>query len=162
MSAIIKIRRMCPGEEAVVSALVASTFQRDVAPLYAQEGIQEFLSYATPSALQDRQARNHVVLLASQDESIVGMLALRDYCHVSMLFLEATHQRQGIGRLLLNEALRLIRVHNPEAREVTVNSSPNAVEAYMHLGFHVRGELQVRNGIGFVPMSLLLGASNRA
>lgn len=162
MSTIVKIRRMCRGEEAVVSDLVISTFQRDVAPFYAQEGIQEFLSYANPSALQDRQARNHVVLLAYQEESIIGMLELRDYWHVSLLFVEATHQRKGVGRLLLNEALRLIKVHHPDAREVTVNSSPNGVEAYMHLGFQVTGELQVKNGIGFVPMTLSLGAKNDA
>jgi hypothetical protein len=39
MSATIKIRLMDPGEETVVSNLVTSTFQRDVAPLYAQVGV---------------------------------------------------------------------------------------------------------------------------
>jgi ribosomal protein S18 acetylase RimI-like enzyme len=156
MSVIVKIKLMCLGEETVISDLVTSTFQRDVAPLYAQEGIREFLSYANPSALKNRQAQNHVVLVASQDESIVGMLELRDYCHVSLLFVDAMQQRKGIGRLLVNKALRLIRIHHPEVREVTVNSSPNAIEAYMHFGFRVTGELQVKNGIGFVPMALPL------
>jgi ribosomal protein S18 acetylase RimI-like enzyme len=157
---MIKIEFMRPGEERAVSDLVTSTFQHDVAPLYAQEGIHEFLSYADPGALRTRLSRNHVVLVASQDKSIVGMIELRDYCHVSMLFVDPMHQRQGVGLLLVNEALRLIKEHNPEVGEVTVNSSPNAVEAYKRFGFQITGELQVKNGIGFVPMTLSLERKN--
>jgi predicted GNAT family N-acyltransferase len=160
MSATIKIRHMNQGEETLVSDLVTSTFQRDVAPLYAQEGIREFLSYVDPVALRDRGSRNHMILVASQDEAIVGVLELRDSCHVSLLFVEMRHQRQGIGRLLVNEALRFIRTHHPETQEVTVNSSPNAVEAYKRFGFQVRGKLQVKHGIGFVPMTLRLGSTD--
>jgi ribosomal protein S18 acetylase RimI-like enzyme len=157
---MVKIMIMRPGEERVVSDLVASTFRHDVAPLYSPEGIREFLSYANPDALATRLAQNHVVLVASQDESIVGMIEIRDYCHVSLLFVEPMYQRKGIGLLLMNEALGLIKTHNPEVREVTVNSSPNAVVAYQHFGFQVTGELQVKNGIGFVPMALQLVAKN--
>ncbi len=156
MSAIVQIKPMCAGEEIAVSDLVASTFQQDVAPFYAQEGIREFLSYADPGALQDRQARNHVVLVASQNESVVGVLELRDYCHISLLFVALKHQRQGVGRLLVDQALRLIRAHQPETRAVTVHSSPNAVEAYKRFGFQATGEYRFKNGIGFTPMSLPL------
>lgn len=159
---MVKIQIMRPGEERDVSDLVTSTFQHNVAPLYPQEGLQEFLSYANPDALKTRLARNHVVYVASQDETIVGMIELRDYCHVSLLFVDPMHQRKGVGLLLVNEALRLIETHNPEVREVTVNSSPNAVEAYKHFGFQVTGELQVKNGIGFVPMTLSVGRKDGA
>lgn len=162
MSDNVKIRLMDSGEEAFASNLVTSTFQRDVAPLYDQEGIREFLSYTNPSALQGRQFRDHIILVASKSESIIGVLELRDYYHVSLLFVETTHQRQGVGRLLVNEALRLIRANHPETEEVTVNSSPNAVEAYKRFGFQVTGELQVKNGIGFVPMTLSLDIINEA
>jgi ribosomal protein S18 acetylase RimI-like enzyme len=151
---------MSRGEEMVVTDLVTSTFEHDVAPLYSQEGVREFLSYANSGALQDRQARNHVVLLASQDEAIMGMLELRDYCHVSMLFVVPMYQRKGIGRLLVDEALRLIKTNHPEVREVTVNSSPNAVRAYLRFGFRATGELQIKNGIGFMPMTLPLDMKN--
>jgi GNAT superfamily N-acetyltransferase len=156
MSSAVKIRLMRPGEETSVSALVVTTFQRDVAPLYAEEGIHEFLSYVTPEAIRSRRARNHVVLVAIQDASFVGVLELREYNHVSLLFVEATRQRQGIGRQLMNKAFRLCKTHHPGYGEITVNASPNAVKAYKRFGFHATGELQVKNGIGFVPMALLL------
>lgn len=156
MSSPVKIRLMGPGEENVVSNLVTSTFQHNVAPLYTPEGVHEFLSYASPMALKDRQTKNHLEIVASKNESVVGFLELRDYCHVSLLFVAVKHQNQGIGRLLVDEALRLIRTHQPETREVTVNASPNAVAAYLRLGFQVAGEMQVKNGIRFMPMALSL------
>jgi ribosomal protein S18 acetylase RimI-like enzyme len=162
MSNLVKIKLMRPGEEVAISDLIVSAFQRDIAPLYTEEGVREFLSYANPSALQARQARNHVVLVAFQNETIVGMLELRDYCHVSMLFVDPLHQRKGIGRMLMNEALRLIQINSPEVREVTVSSAPNVVEVYIHFGFRVTGELQVKNGIAFVPMILALEMKNGA
>ena len=162
MSDLVKIKLMGPGEEMAISDLVVSAFQRDVAPLYTEEGIREFLSYANPSSLHARQARNHVVLVAFQGESIVGMLELRDYSHVSMLFVDPIHQRKGVGRMLMNEAIKLVRGHNPEIREITVNSAPNVVEVYVHFGFRATGEAQVKNGIAFVPMILALEMKNGA
>lgn len=150
---------MDPEEESAVANLVTSTFQHDVAPHYSREGIHAFLAYADPSAIKDRQERNHVVLVAFQDdESIVGIIELRDFSHVSMLFVEPTHQRKGVGRQLLNEAVQLMRMYHPELHEVTVNSSPNSVEAYKRFGFRATDELQIKNGIKFVPMTRTLDA----
>jgi predicted GNAT family N-acyltransferase len=160
MSPSVKIRLMCPGEEIAVCDLVTSTFQQDVAPLYTEEGIREFLSYASPLALQDRQGRNHLALVATRNESVVGFLELRDYRHISLLFVDVMHLQRGIGRLLVDEALQLIKAQQPETREVTVNASPNAVAAYQRFGFRATGDLQVKNGIGFVPMVLSLGSLN--
>ena len=156
------IRLMHPGEETSVSDLVVRTFQRDVAPLYVKKGNREFLSYVTPDAILSRQAQKHLVLVAVQDDCLVGALELREYSHVSLLFVEATRQRMGIGRQLMGKTLQLCQTHHPGIREITVNSSPNAVEAYKRFGFHTTGELQVKNGIGFVPMTLPLGPATGA
>lgn len=162
MRTAIEIRRIEPGEETLISGLVTATFQHDVAPLYSREGIREFLTYANPDALRDRQARNHTVLVAFHNQTIVGVLELREACHVSLLFVAVEYQRQGVGRRLVMEALQLIRSGFPEIQEVTVNSSPNAVGAYLRFGFQATGELQVKHGIGFVPMRLPLASMHGA
>jgi GNAT superfamily N-acetyltransferase len=156
MNMVVEIRLMFPGEETSVSDLIITTFQRDVASLYVEQGIREFLSYVTPEAILRRQARKHVMLVAVQGAELVGALELREYSHVSLLFVAATRQRKGIGRRLMEEALQLCKTYRPGCREITVNSSPNAVGAYKRFGFHTTGELQVKNGIGFVPMVLPL------
>jgi GNAT superfamily N-acetyltransferase len=156
MFMVIKIRLMRSGEESSVSELIITTFQRDVAPLYVEKGIREFLSYVTPEAILSRQTREHVMLVAVQGAYPVGILELREYNHVSLLFVEVARQREGIGRQLIGKALQLCKTHQPGFSELTVNSSPNAVKAYKRFGFYATGELQVKNGIGFVPMTLLL------
>lgn len=158
----VLIRGIAPGEEAAVSALVDTVFRQDVAPVYAPDGVAEFLRYATEAGLRDRRARCHVILVAAQGDSLVGMLEMRMYAHISLLFVDRARQRQGIGRALVEKALELCQAQSSPAAEITVNSSPNAVNAYRRFGFRETGELQVRNGIGFVPMSLSLSRANSA
>ena len=158
----VEVRPMLPGEEDAAAALVDRVFRQDVAPLYAPEGIAEFLSYATATGLRDRQGRGHVVLVAIQKGSMVGMIELRRYGHVSLLFVDPASQREGIGRALVREALGLCRAQPSPAPEITVNSSPNAIEAYRSFGFRPTGDLQVKNGIRFIPMSLELEQTDGA
>ena len=158
----IVVRQISPGEERALSALVDRVFSHDVAPHYAPEGVAEFLRYATATGLRDRQGRGHVVLVAIRDGSLVGMIEVRGHGHISLLFVESTRQREGIGRALLSEALLLCRAQPSAAAEITVNSSPNAVEAYSAFGFLPTSELEVKNGIGFIPMFLTLGRADGA
>jgi len=73
-----------------------------------------------------------------------------------MFFIDPAYQRRGVGRKLLACALACCREHRSDVEQVTVNSSPNAVVAYRRFGFRSVGPLQVKNGIGFVPMTLEL------
>jgi len=152
----VTIRLMRPGEERTVSDLVVRVFTHDVGPLYAPEGIAEFVGYASSVAISERQLHGHDVLVATEENRIVGALELRDRAHVSLLFVDATDQRKGLGRLLVGEALMMCRARHPAVAEVTANSSPNAVDAYMRYGFHAKGEAQVKNGITSIPMALSL------
>src|SRR5947209_2864481 len=58
-------------------------------------------------------------------------------------------QHRGIGRGLLTAAGALI---GDADCEFTVNSSPNAVSVYEHLGFHTVGAEQRVRGMRFIPM----------
>ncbi len=120
---------MRPGEESEVCDLVKRVFDEFIAPYYSQEGIDEFFRYAQPDALAQRSQNNHFVLLAVAEGRPVGMLEMRDYGHVSMLFVEAAFQRQGISRALLRQALDEGRRHKPDLSQVTVHAAPNSVPA---------------------------------
>jgi GNAT superfamily N-acetyltransferase len=144
------------GEETSVCELIARVFGAFVAPHYADEGVAEFDGYANPEALRERLAGNHRMLVATIDGEIVGALELRNHEHVSLLFVDAEHQGEGVGRALLNRGLALCRAHDPTLEEVTVNASPNAVDAYRRLGFQILGPEQVKHGIRYQPMTLKL------
>jgi GNAT superfamily N-acetyltransferase len=149
-------RPMAPGEHLAVGQLVERVFRHDVAPLYADEGVREFLTYATADKILDRSGRDHQVLVAMTDDALIGIIEIRHCDHISLFFIDPSYQRGGVGRKLLACALACCREHRPDVEQVTVNSSPNAVEAYLRFGFRATGPLQAKNGIGFVPMTLEL------
>jgi GNAT superfamily N-acetyltransferase len=152
----IHVRPAKDEEIAQVSDLVRDVFDVDVAPLYVPAGIEVFHSYALADAMRERSRSGHTLLVAEQEGTIVGAAEIRDFNHISLLFVDQMFQRSGIGRILMLEVIRLCREHNPGLGAITVNSSPNAADAYKQLGFRATGELQRKNGIDFIPMELML------
>jgi GNAT superfamily N-acetyltransferase len=142
-------RQIEPFETAAVATLAREVFDQCVAPDYQPDGILEFHRYASANALSQRQSSGHVTFVAEQSGELIGMLHLRNLCHVSMLFVRQSFQHKGIGRGLLTTAGALV---GDADCEFTVNSSPNAVSAYEHLGFHIIGAEQCIRGIRFIPM----------
>ena len=158
VEASLLYRLMRSGEESAVCALVIRVFNEFVAPDYSYDGVQEFLKYAEPNLLLERSQRNHFVLVATVLEEIVGMIEVRDYVHVPLLFVDRRFQRIGIGKELLRRSLEVCRSHKPGLSEISVNSSPYAVAVYQKMGFREQGPAQTVKGICFVPMVLeLLG-----
>ena len=154
MTELIRYRAMQPGEERAVSRLVARVFHHHVAPLFSERGIQEFLRYIDPGAIRARFERNYLLLVATAGTQLVGAIAVRDYEHVSLLFVATAFQRQGIAGQLLERALETCRDNRPDVRRIDVNASPNAIEAYERLGFRQLCPEQIENGIRFVPMAM--------
>ena len=160
MKQSLLIRPIAPGEEQEIALLVIRSFNDHVAPHYSSEGVQEFLRYADPGAMVRRAAAGHFVLVGEDAAKVIGMIEVRDYCHVSMLFVKGEHHRKGIARKLLQEALSICRRKRPDLVGVTVNASPNAIGAYERLHFQSQGREQTINGIRFTPMILQLGAEH--
>jgi GNAT superfamily N-acetyltransferase len=142
-------RQIEPFETPTAAALAREVFDQFVAPLYQPDGVSEFYRYASADSLSQRHASDHFTLVAEHSGELVGMLHLRKPCHVAMLFVRSSFQHKGVGRKLLAAAAAL--VGNSDC-EFTVNSSPNAVSAYEHLGFHAIGTEQCVRGIRFIPM----------
>jgi GNAT superfamily N-acetyltransferase len=149
-------RSLEPGEESEVARLVRRVFNRFVAHEYSEEGVGEFLNYATATNIAQRRAKHHFVLVAETVGKLVGVIEIRDYNHVSLLFVDPRFHRRGIARALMGQALTHCLEHNPELSQVEVNSSPYAVQVYERLGFRQVNTMQERNGIRYVPMILKL------
>jgi GNAT superfamily N-acetyltransferase len=150
----IQYRLMQAGEEKEICAFVKRVFHEFVAHQYSNQGIQEFLKYIEPQHLSKRCQADSFVLLAETKEKIVGMIELIGNCHISLFFVEGHLQRIGIGRELLKKSIKICRENNPSLTEITVNSSPNAVNIYEKIGFSVVEPEKEKNGIRFVPMKL--------
>jgi GNAT superfamily N-acetyltransferase len=166
MEETIQYRFMEPGEETWVCDLVIRVFNEFIAHQYSQEGVREFLKYVQPEWLLHRSQKNHFVLLATMQDKIVGMIEMRNNRHVSLFFVDKRFQQRGIGRELLQRSLEICKLEislkrSPELQEVSVNSSPNAIQIYERMGFRQKGSEQVKNGIRFTQMVLELPKERR-
>lgn len=147
----------------LVSLLIKSVFDDFVAPGYTEEGIATFAAFTEPEALEFRESQsNYFVLVAKYGTRLAGVIEIRDFSHVSLLFVERDFQGRGISRKLMEAAI--VRCH--EAREamddqdvleiMTVNSSPYALPIYQALGFSAVEPEQLKDGIRYVPMKKVL------
>ena len=156
MSKQFTIRQMKSTEEERVCDLIQRVFNEFVAIHYSQAGLQEFLRYIDPVLLAKRIQSNHFILLAELGEELAGMIEVRHWNHISLLFVDNRFHRRGIARELIGKALEISKCECLELSDVTVKSSPNAVEAYEKLGFQVQGSERTEHGIRFVPMKMHL------
>jgi len=155
----INVREPESNEMEKALRLVSSVFDKFVAPLFSEEGINQFKFFIEPSNLETRLQDDGFLLIAEMDREIVGVIAMRDWNHIFLLFVDGKKQRKGIAKMLLDQALQRCKAEGYPPERVTVNSSPNAVEAYRRMGFVQTAEEENRQGVRAVPM--VMDLSNR-
>jgi len=135
--------------------LVNEVFGEFVAVDYSQEGKSTFENYLKNkyeeiSGAMD--AGKKKMWAYYQDGEILGVLAVRDVCHISLLFVDKRHHGKGIAKQLLGALLEELR-GNRDVTRISVNSSPYALKIYEKMGFARTGERQEKDGIVFIPMT---------
>ena len=150
----IDYRFMQPGDAEAVCALITQVFNTFIASDYSPEGAAEFLRYLRPELMRKRIQKNYFGLVSTSGDRIVGVIEMKGYAHISLLFVDGPFQRRGIGRALWTQALAICRKENPEGKEITVNSARIAIPLYVRFGFAPLGPEETRSGIQFIPMML--------
>lgn len=131
--------------------LVWEVFQEFESPDYSEQGIAEFRKFLDLDEVTGKVERGELVMRGSYDGPVLtGVIAVRNGNHISLLFTSKDYHRRGIARRLVDTVVEDCR-HAGYA-EITVNSSPYAVEVYHHLGFVDTDVEQTVNGIRFTPM----------
>jgi len=154
----ITYREMKQGEEQAVCELVTQVFNEYVASDYGQDGIEEFFRFANPESMKERMKSNGFVLVAVQDDTLVGMLEFFPPNMVALLFVNLRHH--GIAKNLLSQSIDKARIIDPSLSSLVTHSSPYAKAIYQKMGFRNTGNVKTENGITFIPMELLLELEN--
>lgn len=137
--------------------LTYRVFTKFDAPSFSETGIEKFRAFIYDENLKKRFEEGlFQVVGAFHGSRMVGVIALRDNSHISLLFVDEDYQNAGIGGLLVKHLL-VYCYRKLNQNRVTVNSSPYAVEFYHHLGFRDIGGQIDDGGIFFTPMILELG-----
>lgn len=156
MDSQIIYRRMIQGDGTKVSEFISVVFNEYVAPGFSQDGIDEFMKFIKPDAIESQLKENHFAFIATIGAKILGVIEVRNNNHVALFFVDGHFQRKGIGKKLLQKALELCGRNDNEFSKITVNASPNSIRAYETMGFEPTDVEQCKNGIRFVPMALRL------
>ncbi|MFT3816254.1 MAG: GNAT family N-acetyltransferase [Rubrivivax sp.] len=149
----MQLRAGIPDDAVAIAGRIAS-FQPELTDDPAGAGAERYLASVSCRAERSYlESSRYSYIVADQDGTILGFIALRDLSHVFHLFVARRHQRLGIARLLWQEAkARALATARPGA--FTVNASLRAVSAYRSFGFAPVGEVVSVHGISFLPMRL--------
>lgn len=140
--------------------LVGSVFSEFVAPDCSDEGVRSFMKFIQPEELKRLIDGGKLIIMGCFDGvALAGVIAVLDYSHLSLFFVDKAYHCRGIAKELLTQSLRYCMIEKPELDFVTVNSSLYAVDVYERLGFTATGGQKTVDGITFVPMRRLLNAS---
>ena len=147
----MEFRAGSPADAEAIAGLIAS-FQSELTDDPSGVGADEFLASVSVQAERGYLAsERYRYLLAYSNSQLAGFIAIRDGFHLFHLFVERTHQRQGIARRLWERALLQLCAPDSDGN-ITVNSSLFTVPVYQAFGFVPVGSIQRIHGISFLPM----------
>ena len=140
----MEIRELTKEESNAALNLAWEVFQEFEAPDYTPQGTEAFYaSIHNPDYLARLR-----IYGAFEGDALIGILATRNGgAHIALFFVCGTYHRQGVGKRLFFRACQ-----ENSAGQITVNSSPYAVEIYQRLGFCETDTEQTTDGIRYTPM----------
>lgn len=148
----MKIARIGENEFPDAMELVWRVFLKYNAPSYSAEGIHNFKKFLGDEKLYELFCNGDYVIFACFDEdTICGVISLRNESHISLLFVKDEYQGTGVATALFSHLCSYCRSRG-ETDFITVNSSPYAVEYYRQLGFEPTDLMQTSDGITYTPM----------
>ncbi len=149
MNAPHNIRRAQLADAKSISQLVIPLVEEFISYEYTEQGAKIILASMSEQHIASNINQSYEYFVAESEDSIVGVLGIRDGNHIFHCFVDKQYHGKRIGKQLWNFWL----AKNHVAR-VTVNSSKFAVDFYKSLGFTSEDELFEKNGITCYPMIL--------
>ncbi len=136
-------------------ALAWDTYIRFDAVGDTPEGVALFRKFLDGDDLHQRFGiGGYDMIVAEEDGALVGLITVRDSRHISLLFVQADHQKTGIGRRLIAAAAQMV-ITQGNHDGLTVNATPSAAEFYHRNGFVDTALEQLTDGIRYIPMKKL-------
>lgn len=140
-------------ESRKVSRLIMSVFKSDLASDFTIAGRQVFKEAMAAGQIQQNSENGSLFLIAEDEQQIIGVLAMKNFCHLDSLFVAKEKQRNGVARALWQEALTICK-SSKGTKHFTVNASNCAIPVFERFGFRLTGETKrIKNQV-YTPMTL--------
>ncbi len=146
------IREASPADAGAISRLILPLGEKFIACDLLPAGARVLLKSFQADSITGYFEAGYRYHVAEEDGRLVGVVGVRDNCHLYHLFVDEAHHQQGIARRLWKVAHQAaITAGNPG--RFTVNSSPYAVSVYRRLGFVETGPAECSKGVVCIPMA---------
>ncbi|WP_157151524.1 GNAT family N-acetyltransferase [Brachyspira sp. SAP_772] len=134
-----------------ISNLAKRIYLKYNSSLDTDEGINNILTFINYDNLLMRTYIDGSLILKAKDikkNIIIGFIEIRNYNHISLLFIDDEYFRLGLGKSLFEKVKDIM-----PSDKYSVNSSDYAVDFYKKLGFvAIYDNIKVENGVHFHPM----------
>ncbi len=148
---MVHVRTATPSDASALGVIIRGQSSQFLVDPDGEEAKRFFEALEPPAIKKLMEDPARLYFVAEDEGTIVGIIMVRDKNYISQFFVAATHQGQGVGRLLWNQALKAA-VAAGASGEFSVSSSLAAEGIYERFGFATTGEPTVENGFRFVPM----------
>lgn len=156
MKDAIKIVAFENGQEHEVFKLIKKVYDEFVSKDYMEAGNIFFYDWIQPSKIAERQQNRRNILVAIDEDKMVGMIEIRDNNHISLLFVDKEYHGKGIARTLFQESIKECLTIDPQLKKFYVHASPFSIPIYAKLGFKETDVMQEQHGIKYLPMEMII------
>lgn len=147
-----EIRWAKPEEWAPAMQMIWKTFIKFEGQDYTEEGIRNFFDFITDADLHNSfLAGNYQMMVALDQERIVGAGSVRNRNHLSLLFVDEEYHHRGIGASIMEQLCRYLQEEVGE-RYMSLKAAPYAVNFYRKIGFREVAPEEEYSGIRVTPM----------
>lgn len=151
-----EIRWAKPEEWAPAMKMIWKTFLKYEGKEYSEEGIRNFFEFITDDDLYVSFLKgDYQMMVALEEERVIGAASVRNYNHLSLLFVDEEYHHRGVGSRLM---MRMCDYLKREAGEkyVSLYAAPCAVNFYRKLGFRIVRPEGEYSGVRVISMEKVL------
>ncbi|WP_020004205.1 GNAT family N-acetyltransferase [Brachyspira innocens] len=144
---MIKIEKASVDDIEEISMLAKNIYLKYNSHIDTEEGINNVLLFISSDNMRLRffMEGSLILIARNQNNSILGMIEIINYDHISLFFVNDKYFKSKIGTRLFEEAKNILK-----SDKYTVKSSDYALEFYKKLGFiKLYNDIQEENGVHF-------------
>lgn len=138
-------------KQAVVKQVTWQQAQADLRAIRTPVFIEEQL--VTPEFEWDDIDSGAVHLLALYDNQPIGCLRIIHYRKIGRMAVLKPWRGQGVGKVLLNEAIHICRQHG--SKQIDLSAQTHAIQFYQQAGFQIISDVYTDVHIPHVDMRLI-------
>jgi diamine N-acetyltransferase len=161
---MIRIELAEEKEYAVIQAIAHETWYPTFGEILSREQIKYMLDmmYSIQSITEQVSKKGHVFLLAKEGEDSLGYASYQfDYqgtnkTKLHKIYILPTAQGKGVGKLLMNEVVKIAKLHGSSVLSLNVNRNNKAVDFYEKIGFEKAGTEDIDIGNGFLMEDFIM------